>query len=97
MVIARALALNSSLIIFDESVAALDVSAKAQILSLINDLKNEFNFTGIFISYNMGVVKYISDLIMLMNKGRIKEIGATTQIFSHPSSAYAQQLLNAIL
>ncbi len=97
VVIARALAVHPSLIIFDESVAALDVSVQAQILNLINDLKNEFNFTGIFISHDMGVVKYISDRIMVMNKGRIEEIGTTEQIFHHPTSAYTQTLINAML
>ncbi len=97
VVIARALAVHPSLIIFDESVAALDVSVQAHILNLINDLKNEFNYTGIFISHDMGVVKYISDRIMVMNKGRIEEIGTTEQIFHHPASAYTQTLINAML
>ncbi len=94
--IARALALNPSFLIFDESVSALDVSVQAQVLNLLNDLKKEFNFTSIFISHDLSVVHYISDRIMVMHKGKIVEAGTASQIWLHPQQEYTQQLINAI-
>lgn len=94
--IARALALNPGFIVFDESVSALDVSVQAQVLNLLTDLKNEFNFTAIFISHDLSVVKYISDRIMVMRKGKIEETGYAEQVYSNPQSAYTAQLLSAI-
>ncbi len=94
--IARALALNPSFLIFDESVSALDVSVQAQVLNLLNDLKQEFNFTSIFISHDLSVVHYISDRIMVMHKGKIVEEGTATAIWQHPKQAYTQQLINAV-
>ncbi len=96
IVIARALALEPSFIICDESVSALDVSVQAQVLNLLNDLKKEFGFTAIFISHDLSVVRYISDRIMVMNKGRIEEIGEASQIYHHPQKAYTQRLIDAI-
>jgi peptide/nickel transport system ATP-binding protein len=96
IVIARALALNPSFIICDESVSALDVSVQAQVLNLLNDLKKEFGFTSIFISHDLSVVHYISDRIMVMNKGRIEEIGSSDQVYFHPTSSYTQELINSI-
>lgn len=96
IVIARALALNPSFIVCDESVSALDVSVQAQVLNLLNDLKKEFGFTIIFISHDLSVVRYISDRIMVMNKGQIEEIGVAEQVYFHPQKAYTQQLIASI-
>jgi peptide/nickel transport system ATP-binding protein len=95
-VIARALALEPSFVICDESVSALDVSVQAQVLNLLNDLKKEFGFTAIFISHDLSVVRYISDRIMVMNKGRIEETGPAEQVYNHPKSEYTQRLIASI-
>lgn len=94
--IARALSLNPDFIICDESVSALDVSVQAQVLNLLNDLKEELGFTSIFISHDLGVVHYISDRIMVMNQGRIVEEGSADEIFYHPKKEYTQQLIASI-
>jgi peptide/nickel transport system ATP-binding protein len=94
--IARALALQPSFLIFDESVSALDVSVQAQVLNLINDLKREFNFTSIFISHDLSVVHYISDRILVMNQGKIVESGTADEILNHPKEEYTRQLIEAI-
>lgn len=96
IVIARALALNPSFIVCDESVSALDVSVQAQVLNLLNDLKRELGFTVIFISHDLAVVRYISDRIMVMNKGKIEESGAADDIYLQPRSAYTKLLIEAI-
>ncbi|NCI50999.1 ABC transporter ATP-binding protein [Sediminibacterium roseum] len=96
IVIARALALNPSFIICDESVSALDVSVQAQVLNLLNDLKKEFGFTAIFISHDLSVVRYISDRIMVMNKGKIEEMGNAEDVYRNPQSAYTQRLIASI-
>ncbi|WP_114791745.1 ABC transporter ATP-binding protein [Niabella yanshanensis] len=96
IVIARALALQPSFIICDESVSALDVSVQAQVLNLLNDLKKEFGFTIVFISHDLSVVRYISDRIIVMNKGKIEEMGAADDIYGNPQTAYTQRLINAI-
>ncbi|HEX2845308.1 MAG TPA: ABC transporter ATP-binding protein [Chitinophagaceae bacterium] len=96
IVIARALALNPSFIVCDESVSALDVSVQAQVLNLLNDLKKEFGFTVVFISHDLSVVRYISDRIMVMNKGQIEETGDAEEIYNQPKSAYTQRLIAAI-
>ena len=94
--IARALSLNPDFIICDESVSALDVSVQAQVLNLLNDLKEELGFTFIFISHDLGVVHYISDRIMVMNKGKIEETGTADEIYFHPKKAYTQRLIASI-
>jgi len=94
--IARALALNPSFLIFDESVSALDVSVQAQVLNLLNDLKKEFGFTSIFISHDLSVVRYVSDRILVMHKGKIVEQGNAEQIYHHPQNEYTQKLIEAI-
>lgn len=94
--IARALALNPSFLVFDESVSALDVSVQAQVLNLLNDLKRAFNFTAIFISHDLSVVHYISDRIMVMQKGQIVETGTAAAIWNNPQQPYTKQLIDAI-
>jgi len=96
IVIARALALNPGFVVCDESVSALDVSVQAQVLNLLNDLKKEFGFTVIFISHDLSVVHYLSDRIMVMNKGRIEEIGDAEQVYNHPSSDNTKKLIASI-
>ena len=94
--IARALALNPSFLIFDESVSALDVSVQAQVLNLLNDLKAEFGFTSIFISHDLSVVRYISDRILVMNKGKIVEEGPADNVYFSPENEYTKKLIDAI-
>jgi peptide/nickel transport system ATP-binding protein len=94
--IARALALSPSFLIFDESVSALDVSVQAQVLNLLSDLKKEFHFTSIFISHDLSVVRYVSDRILVMHKGKIVEEGDAEQIYHHPKNEYTQKLIEAI-
>ena len=96
IVIARALALNPSFIICDEPVSALDVSVQAQVLNLLNDIKKEFGFTSIFISHDLSVVRYISDRIMVMHKGRIVEHGAADEIYYQPKNDYTRSLVASI-
>ena len=96
IVIARALALRPSFIVCDESVSALDVSVQAQVLNLLNDLKKEFGFTVVFISHDLAVIRYISDRIMVMNKGRIEEVGAAEAVYTRPASPYTKRLIAAI-
>jgi peptide/nickel transport system ATP-binding protein len=94
--IARALAVNPQFLICDESVSALDVSVQAQVLNLLNDLKKEFKFTYIFISHDLSVVKFMSDRMVVMNKGKIEEIGDADEICNNPKTEYTQNLINAI-
>jgi peptide/nickel transport system ATP-binding protein len=96
IVIARTLSLSPSFVVCDESVSALDVSVQAQVLNLLNDLKKEYGFTIIFISHDLSVVRYISDRIMVMNKGQIEEIGNAEEVYFHPKQAYTQQLIASI-
>lgn len=94
--IARALALNPKFIICDESVSALDVSVQAQVLNLLNELKEEFQFTYIFISHDLSVVKFMSDRIIVMKDGKIEERGTAQEIYLHPQSEYTQKLIDSI-
>ena len=96
IVIARALALRPSFIVADESVSALDVSVQAQVLNLLNDLKAAFGFTVVFISHDLSVIRYISDRILVMNKGRIEEAGDPETIYRNPQSEYTRKLIAAI-
>ena len=94
--IARALALNPKFIICDESVSALDVSVQAQVLNLLNELKADFNFTYIFISHDLSVVKFMSDRMIVMRDGKIKEIGIADEIYANPKTDYTKELIKAI-
>jgi peptide/nickel transport system ATP-binding protein len=96
IVIARALALEPSFIVCDESVSALDVSVQAQVLNLLNDLKKEFDLTLIFISHDLSVVQYVSDRIIVMNKGKIEETGSAEEVYQRPRSPYTKKLLASI-
>ena len=94
--IARSLALEPKIIICDESVSALDVSVQAQVLNLLNDLKNDFGFTYIFISHDLSVVKYMSDRMIVMQKGNIVEQGESDSIYANPQTQYTQKLISSI-
>ncbi|MCG8794487.1 ABC transporter ATP-binding protein [Tenacibaculum finnmarkense] len=94
--IARTIALQPKLIICDESVSALDVSVQAQVLNLLNELKAEFNFTYLFISHDLSVVKYMSDQLVVMNKGQIEEIADADEIYNNPKTSYTKTLIAAI-
>lgn len=94
--IARAISLQPKLIICDESVSALDISVQAQVLNLLNDLKENFGFTYIFISHDLAVVKYMSDQLIVMNKGEIEEMDDADIIYSHPKRDYTKKLIHAI-
>ena len=94
--IARALAVNPKFIICDESVSALDVSVQAQVLNLLNELKDEFGLTYIFISHDLSVVKYMSDRMVVMQNGKVEEMGDADQIYNHPKTQYTKKLIDAI-
>ena len=94
--IARALALNPKFIICDESVSALDVSVQAQVLNLLKQLQDEFKLTYIFISHDLSVVEFMSDRIMVMNKGQLEEIGPAERVYREPQQDYTRQLIAAI-
>lgn len=94
--IARTIAVNPKLIICDESVSALDISVQAQVLNLLNELKDNFGFSYIFISHDLAVVKYMSDQLVVMNKGKIEEIGEADSIYANPKTDYTRSLIDAI-
>jgi len=94
--IARTIALQPKLIVCDESVSALDISVQAQVLNLLNDLKENFGFTYIFISHDLAVVKYMSDKILVINKGRLEEETEADLLYENPKTEYARKLIAAI-
>ncbi|CAG5086231.1 ABC transporter ATP-binding protein [Parvicella tangerina] len=94
--IARSIALKPKFVICDESVSALDVSVQADVLNLLNELRNEFGLTYLFISHDLSVVKFMSDRIIVMNKGKIEEVGTADEIYKNPKSLYTQSLIEAI-
>ena len=94
--IARTIALQPKLIVCDESVSALDISVQAQVLNLLNELKDTFGFTYIFISHDLAVVKYMSDQLLVMNKGQIEELDDADAIYNTPKKDYTKNLIDAI-
>jgi len=94
--IARTIALQPKLIVCDESVSALDISVQAQVLNLLNELKENFGFTYIFISHDLAVVKYMSDQLLVMNEGKIEELDDADIIYNSPKREYTKKLINAI-
>jgi peptide/nickel transport system ATP-binding protein len=91
--IARALAVNPEFLVCDESVAALDVSIQAQVLNLFMELRQKLNLTYLFISHDLGVVRHISDRVVIMYLGRVVESGPTEKLFAQPNHPYTQALL----
>jgi len=96
IVIARALIMEPKFVICDESVSALDVSVQAQVLNLLNELKASMQFSALFITHDLSVVKYISDRIMVMNQGKIEEIGPADSVYHSPKSLYTQELIASL-
>ena len=94
--IARSLAVKPDLIICDESVSALDVSVQAQVLNLLKDLQLEFGLTYIFISHDLSVVKFMSDMMAVMNRGTFVEFGPSESIYENPKEEYTKRLISSI-
>ena len=94
--IARALVTNPDLIIADEPISALDVSIQAQVINLLNDLRNQFNLTILFIAHNLSVVKFFCDRIGVMYYGRLVEVASAEELFLHPLHPYTKSLLSAV-
>ncbi len=94
--IARAIALNPKFVVLDESVSALDVSVQAQILQLLEDLKQKQNLTYFFITHNLGVVKHFCDRVMVMYLGGVCELSDSKELFANPMHPYTQSLLKAV-
>ncbi len=94
--IARTIAMEPKLVICDESVSALDISVQAQVLNLLNELKEDYGFTYIFISHDLAVVKYMADQLLVMNNGKIEEMGDADEIYANPTRPYTKKLIDAI-
>jgi peptide/nickel transport system ATP-binding protein len=93
--IARALAVEPEFIVCDESVSALDVSVQAQVLNLLKRLQEKRGLTYIFISHDLSVVKFMSDMMAVMNAGKIVEFGPSENIYAHPKEEYTRRLIDA--
>jgi peptide/nickel transport system ATP-binding protein len=94
--IARSIVLKPKLVICDESVSALDVSVQADVLNLLNELRDEFGLTYLFISHDLSVVKFMSDRMIVMKEGKIEEEGLADEIYANPKSEYTRSLINSI-
>ena len=94
--IARTIAMEPKLIVCDESVSALDISVQAQVLNLLNELKDSFGFTYLFISHDLAVVKYMADQLLVMNAGKFEEVGDADEIYAQPRTEYTKRLIDAI-
>ena len=94
--IARTIAVGPKLVICDESVSALDISVQAQVLNLLNELKDDFGFTYIFISHDLAVVKFMADQLLVMREGKIEEIGDADEIYANPKKEYTKKLIESI-
>ena len=94
--IARALILQPELVVCDENVSALDVSVQAQVLNLLNDLKDRYHYTYLFITHDLSVVHYMADRIMVMQKGKIVESGTPDDLFKNPQTDYTRMLIDSI-
>ncbi len=94
--IARAIILSPALVLADEPTSALDVSVQAQILNLFKDMKRELGLTYVFVSHNLGVIRYVSDRVAVMRLGKVVEIGPSEAIFTHPQHEYTKALLDAV-
>jgi len=95
--IARTIAMEPKLVVCDESVSALDISVQAQVLNLLNELKDDFGFTYIFISHDLSVVKYMADQLLVMKEGKIEELGDADEIYANPTKEYTKKLIASIL
>ena len=95
-VIARALAPRPKLIICDEAVAALDISIQAQVLNLLNELKEKLSLSYLFISHDMAVVRYMSDRVLVLNQGYLETLQEADMLFDRPKNNYVQKLIDAI-
>ena len=94
--IARAIVLRPAVVLADEPTSALDVSVQAQILNLFKDMKKELGLTYVFVSHNLGVIRYLSDKVAVMYRGTIVEFGATKDVFANPQHDYTRTLLQAV-